>query len=313
MIVPKKTAYVGEIVPVQIRMGFDARVHPRLTEPPDITGQGFTAQKLQQSSQNLETINGRPFEVVTFKTAIAAARAGKFEVGPVKAKAQVVVPRRRNAPRSRSPFDLFDLDDPFSDPFFSNPFAQLGERRDIQISSDPVALEVKPLPPNAPPSFSGAIGSFTMATDAKPKSVQVGDPITVTTAISGRGNFDRVNAPLLEDDRGWHKYPPSSKFKQDDEVGISGTKTFEMVVSPNENKQSLPVLAFSYFDPAKEQYVTLHSEPTAITVQGGAAAPAVAAQPPSSSPARQPGGVRRFRIQPSRRTFSINSPSHRER
>ena len=285
LIVPKKTAYVGEIVPVQIRMGFDARVHPRLTEPPDITGQGFTSQKLQQSSQNLETINGRPFEVVTFKTAIAAARAGKFEIGPVKAKAQVVVPRRRNAPRSRSPFDLFDLDDPFSDPFFSNPFAQMGERRDIQISSDPVALEVKPLPSNAPPSFSGAIGSFTMATDAKPKSVQVGDPITVTTTISGRGNFDRVNAPLLEDDRGWHKYPPSSKFKQDDEVGISGTKTFETVVSPNENKQSLPVLAFSYFDPAREQYVTLHSEPMAITVQGGSVAPNVAAQPSSSSPA----------------------------
>lgn len=285
LIVPKKAAYVGEIVPVQIRMGFDARVHPRLTEPPDITGQGFTSQKLQQSSQNLETINGKPFEVVTFKTAIAAARAGKFEIGPVKAKAQVVVPRRRNAPRSRSPFDLFDLDDPFSDPFFSNPFSQFGERRDIQISSDPVALEVKPLPPNAPPSFSGAIGSFTMATDAKPKSVQVGDPITVTSTISGRGNFDRVNAPLLEDDRGWHKYPPSSKFKQDDEVGISGTKTFEMVVSPNENKQNLPVLAFSYFDPAKEQYVTLHSEPTAIAVQGGANPPAAAAQQPASSPA----------------------------
>src|SRR4029453_17485830 len=159
LIVPKKTAYVGEIVPVQIRMGFDARVHPRLTEPPDITGQGFTLQKLKQSSQNLETIKRRPFEVVTFKPAIGAARAGKFEIGPVKAKAQVVVPRRRNAPRSRSPFDLFDLDDPFSAPFLSNPFAQMGERRDIQISSDPVALEVKPLPPNAPPSFSGAIGN----------------------------------------------------------------------------------------------------------------------------------------------------------
>src|SRR5437763_9396719 len=284
LIVPKKTAYVGEIVPVQIRMGFDARVHPRLVEPPEITGQGFTAQKLQQSSQNLETINGRPFDVVTFKTAITAARAGKFEIGPVKAKAQVVVPRKRSAPRSRSPFDLFDQDDPFSDPFFSNPFAQFGERRDISISSDPVTLEVKPLPPNAPPSFSGAIGSFTMASDAKPKSVQVGDPITLTTSISGRGNFDRVNAPLLEDERGWHKYPPSSKFKQDDEVGISGTKTFEMVVSPNEKKQSLPPLAFSYFDPAKEQYVTLHSEPTAITVQGSATAPNVAAQQPSSSP-----------------------------
>src|SRR6266550_8496641 len=42
LIVPKKVAYVGEIVPVQIRMGFDPRVRPRLIEPPEITGQGFT-------------------------------------------------------------------------------------------------------------------------------------------------------------------------------------------------------------------------------------------------------------------------------
>jgi hypothetical protein len=273
LIVPSKTAYVGEIVPVQIRMGFDPRVQPRLIEPPEITGQGFTAQKLQQTGENTETINGRSYEVVMFKTAIAAARAGKFEIGPVKAKAQVVVPRRPRAPRSRprSPFDLFDQDDPFSDPFFSNPFSQLGERREVEIKSEPVALEVKPLPPNAPLSFSGAIGNFTMTTDAKPKSVQVGDPITVTTTISGRGNFDRVNAPVIEDERGWHKYPPSSKFKQDDEVGISGAKTFEMVLSPNEKKQGLPLLAFSYFDPVKEHYVTLHSEPIPINVQGGAA------------------------------------------
>ena len=286
LIVPKKTAYVGEIVPVQIQMGFDPRVRPRLIEPPEITGQGFTAQKLQESGQNSETINGRPYDVVTYKTAITAARAGKFELGPVKAKAQVLVPRARSAPRtrSRSPFDLFDLDDPFSDPFFSNPFAQMGERREVEIKSEPVALEVKPLPPNAPPSFSGAIGNFTMTTDAKPKSVQVGDPITVTTEIAGRGNFDRVNAPVVEDERGWHKYPPSSKFKQDDEVGLSGTKTFETVLSPNEKKQSLPLLAFSYFDPVKEQYVTLRSEAMPITVQGGTAATQNVATPqPASS------------------------------
>jgi len=273
LIVPSKTAYVGEIVPVQIRMGFEPRVRPRLVEPPEITGQGFTAQKLQQSAENTETISGRIYEVVTYKTAIAAARAGKFEIGPVKAKAQVVIPRRQSAPRSRgrSPFDLFDQDDPFSDPFFSNPFSQFGERREVEIKSEPVALEVKPLPPNAPASFSGAIGNFTMTSEAKPKTVQVGDPITVTNTISGRGNFDRVNAPIIEDERGWHKYPPSSKFKQDDEVGLSGTKTFEMVLSPNEKKQGLPLLAFSYFDPVKEQYVTLHSDPIPINVEGGAA------------------------------------------
>jgi hypothetical protein len=287
LIVPSKTAYVGEIVPVQIRMGFDPRVRPRLIQPPEIAGQGFTAQKLQQSAENTETISGRIYEVVTFKTAIAAARAGKFEVGPVKAKAQVVIPRRQSAPRTRgrSPFDLLDQDDPFSDPFFSNPFSQFGERREVEIKSEPVALEVKPLPPNAPASFSGAIGNFTMTSEAKPKTVQVGDPITVTNTISGRGNFDRVNAPIIEDERGWHKYPPSSKFKQDDEVGLSGTKTFEMVLSPNEKKQGLPLLAFSYFDPVKEQYVTLHSDPIPINVEGGAAG-AGASTTPATAAAR---------------------------
>ena len=297
LIVPSKTAYVGEIVPVQIRMGFDPRVRPRLIEPPEITGQGFTAQKLQQSAENTETISGRLYEVVTYKTAIAAARAGKFEIGPVKAKAQVVVPRRQSPPRSRgrSPFDLFDEDDPFSDPFFANPFSQLAERRNVEIKSEPVALEVKPLPPNAPLSFSGAIGNFTMSMDANPKTVQVGDPVTVTTTISGRGNFDRVNAPVVEDERGWHKYPPSSKFKQDDEVGLSGTKTFEMVLSPNEKKQTLPLLAFSYFDPVKAQYVTVRSEPIPIDVQGGAAvaqnagATQSAVPTPSTAATRPPG------------------------
>src|SRR5216110_1505392 len=284
LIVPKKSAFVGEMVPAQIRMGFDPRAHPQLIEPPEITGQGFTAQKLQQAGENLETINGRAYEVVTYKTAIAAARAGKFDLGPVKAKVQVLTPRRPTSPRSRSPFDLFNLDDPFSDPFFSNPFGQLGERREVEINSEPVAFEVKPLPQNAPASFSGAIGNFTMTTEAKPKSVQAGDPITVTSIISGRGNFDRVNAPAVEDDRGWHKYPPSSKFKNDDEVGISGTKTFEMVLSPNEKKPTIPLLAFSYFDPAKEQYVTLRSDPIAINVQGGALpAPAPVASQPAAS------------------------------
>jgi hypothetical protein len=123
-----------------------------------------------------------------------------------------------------------------------------------------------------------------MTTDVKPRTVQVGDPITVTTTISGRGNFDRVNGPVLEDERGWHKYPPSSKFKQDDEVGISGTKTFETILSPNEKKQSLPQLAFSYFEPVKGHYVTLHSEQIQINVEGGAAVAQNAGAPQQGSP-----------------------------
>ena len=287
LVVAKKDAYVGEMVPVEIRLGFDPRARGRLQEGPELTGQGFTTQKLQQPRENLETIGGRTYQVLTFKTAIAAARPGKFEIGPVTAKAMVIMPRRPSTTprtRPRSPFDLFNLDDPFSDPFFSDPFGAMGERIELPIQSESATLNVKPLPPNAPANFSGAVGNFTMTVDAKPKTVQVGDPITVTSTITGRGNFDRMNGPALEDERGWHKYPPSSKFKQDDDVGISGEKIFEMVLAPNEKKTAMPPLIFAYFDPAKENYVTLRSDPIPITVEGGAApAPSVATAP--SAPA----------------------------
>ncbi|HXY60773.1 MAG TPA: BatD family protein, partial [Chthoniobacterales bacterium] len=154
----------------------------------------------------------------------------------------------------------------------------------LPIRSDVVTFTVKALPPNAPANFSGAIGNFAMAVDAKPKDVQVGDPITVTATISGRGNFDRVSGPTLEDEHGWHKYPPSSKFNQDDDVGISGKKTFETVVAPNEKKTAVPPLAFSYFDPIKENYVTLRSDPVAVQVEGAAApAPNVGVGPSTGS------------------------------
>jgi oxygen tolerance protein BatD len=290
LVVPKKTAYVGEMIPVIVRLCFATRA--RLTDLPEITAQGFTTQKLQVPDQpTQETINGKEWEVFTFKTAISPTRAGKFEIGPVRASGLVSVPRRHGSSRSRSPFDMFDLDDPFlSDPFFRDPFGNLTQQQRVPVLSEPITLEVKPLPPNAPPSFTGAVGNFTMAAEAKPKAVAVGDPITLTVTISGRGNFDRMTAPVLEDENGWHKYPPSSKFKQDDDVGISGQKTFESVISPNDKKSAVPSLAFSYFDPAKEQYITLRSDPIAIQMQGGAAAtaassPASAAAPSSSATA----------------------------
>jgi BatD DUF11 like domain len=289
VVIPKKTAYVGEMIPVVIRVGFATSA--KLTDAPEINAQAFTVQKLLMPEPQLETIDGRRWEVFTFKTAIAATRPGTFQIEAQRAGAMVALPRSRlGSSRSRSPFDIFNLDDPFfSDPFFRDPFGNFTQQQKISISSEPVPLEVKPLPANAPPSFGGAIGHFTMATDAKPKTVQVGDPVTVTATISGRGNFDRVNAPVLQDDSGWHKYPPSSKFKADDDVGMSGDKTFEVVLSPNEKKSALPPLTFAYFDPVKEQYVTLRSDPIPLQVQGGssAAATAPAATPGISPPTSQ--------------------------
>ncbi len=291
LIVPKTSAYVGEIVPVEIRLGFNTRVRARLAEGPNLTGQGFTTQRMPEPKQSIETIDGITYQIVTFKTAIAAARSGKFEVGPVEAKALVQVPRSAGSSGSRSPFDIFGMNDPFSDPFFNDPFAGIPEQRQIEVKSQPATLDVKSLPSKAPASFAGAVGIFNLTTEVKPKSAQVGDPFTVTATVSGRGNFDRVTAPALADDRGWHTYPPSANFKADDDVGLSGSKTFEMVLTPNENKTAVPPLVWSYFDPLKESYVILKSDKLPVVVEGGAAPPpgaaiahASATPPPAARP-----------------------------
>lgn len=277
LVVPKTSAYVGEIVPVEIRLGFNTRVRAQLAEGPTVTGQGFTTQKMPEPKQSFETINGINYQIVTYKTAIAAAHSGKFDVGPVEAKALVQVPRRAGSGGSRSPYDVFGMNDPFADPFFNDPFAGIPEQRQIEMKSQPATLEVKSLPPNAPADFAGAVGIFNLATEVKPKNAQVGDPLTLTATLTGRGNFDRVTAPSLENDRGWHTYPPSANFKADDDVGLSGTKTFEMVLTPNENKTAVPPLVWIYFDPLKEKYVTLRSDKLPVLVEGGAAPAATAA------------------------------------
>jgi hypothetical protein len=133
-----------------------------------------------------------------------------------------------------------------------------------------------------------------MTMNVKPTMVEAGDPITITTTISGRGDFDRVTSPQLTDASGWKTYPPSAKFEGDDDVGISGTKTFQMAAIPRTNKTESPALEWSYFDPIKEQYVTLTAKGMPIKVEGvqqAPVAPVIAQQPKQPVPTPTPGAA----------------------
>jgi hypothetical protein len=79
---------------------------------------------------------------------------------------------------------------------------------------------------------------------------------------------------------------------------VSGTKSFEMAVVPEEKHTSMPVLEFSYFDPEAGKYVTLTSPAAPLIVEGDAvpkpppvspssvaAAPAPTPPPPQAPPA----------------------------
>ncbi|MEO5719864.1 MAG: BatD family protein [Chthoniobacterales bacterium] len=277
MILPKSVAYVGEMIPAQIKLGLNMRAPVEsLGAGIQIAGQGFTTQKMTEPRQTIENINGRSYQVFIVKTAISPARSGKLEIGPAEINPVVRVPR--GAPRN----PVMPRGGPFDDPFFNNlfndPAFAPSMPKEVHLKSEAGTLEVKPLPPNPPADFSGPVGTFIMNVDVSPKKAKVGDPVTVTATITGRGNFDRMTAPVLANENGWHKYPSSDNYKQDDDVGISGTKTFETVLSAKENKQSLPPLVFSFFDPVKETYVTLRSDEIPLQIDGGAAATATPAQ-----------------------------------
>ncbi len=266
LLLPKTTAYVGEMIPVELKLYVDARVRWQAAAMPTIEGEGFTKQKIPEPRRPEQiTKNGREYDVLVFKTAITPSKAGKISVGPGEIVYNAQVPRaRRNGPRSL--FDMFD-DDVFGDPFFA-------QTQQIKVQAKPVELTVKPLPAGKPPGFSGAVGKFEFSAEGSPSRVKIGDPVTMKLRVSGRGNFDRVEAPTMQETDGWRSYPPSSAFAKNasDEVGLSGIKTFEMAVIPEAPKTHLPKFAFSYFDPEAAKYVTLTSEPTPLKVEGSQAA-----------------------------------------
>src|SRR5205807_9682430 len=160
----KTSGYVGEMIPAIVRLGFNVRTPiESLGNGIEITGQGFTTQKMREPRQNVETINGKTFQTFTFKTAISPARSGKIQIGPAEVNPVVRIPRTSRNPGI--PRDLFNMNDPFFDNFFNDPAFAPSTPREIKLKSEPTMLEVKALPPNPPASFGGAVGLFTMATE----------------------------------------------------------------------------------------------------------------------------------------------------
>ena len=272
-VIPKTTLYVGEAVPAQLRLYVDSQVRWDLQQMPSASGDGFVLQKFPQPRKETVQREGRNYDLLIFKTALIPAKSGKLTVPATDVNFIAVLPQRRqrrNVPR------MPGFPDMFNDPFFDNAFSP---PQQVKTQTSALELDVKPLPPGKPKDFSGAVGLFTLTTKAAPVRVKAGDPITVTAEVSGIGSFDRMQAPHIAEEPGWRAYPPNSKFKQDDDVGISGVKTFETALIADSAKDHLPKIEFSFFDPVKEKYVTLTDESNLVTVEGTVPPPATAPAP----------------------------------
>ncbi len=303
LIIPKKTAYAGEVVPVELRFYFDTSYSTRVADPPTFTGEGFTVMNFPKPGPTRQQeIDGRIYEVVTFQSAITPVKAGTLEIPAATLQAQVQVPGRM--PQG--------MDDAFSS-FFGNMMPGM-EARNMEIRTKPSQLEVKALPTaGRPGEFSGAIGQFSLKSSATPKDAASGEPISLTVSVAGRGNFDGMSPPRLVEADDWKTYPPGETFRPSatDPIGYNGEKKFDFMIVARKDATLTPVGEFSFFDPAIEKYVTLKSSPVAVRAQGGGAPPptpaAVAAAPsptPSATAPKTPGPADELVAAVQRATFT---------
>ncbi len=279
MLVPRKSVYVGEVVPIEVRFYFSNQVGFKVAQDePQVSGEGFTVQKFSPAKQTEE----EGYHVLSFKTAITAVKSGDMPIPSVSLQTIARVP-------SHGPQGMDDL---FSQFFNGQAAPGFTDDRELKVESRPARLRVKALPAaGRPTDFSGAVGDFTISATADPLKAVAGDPVTLKVAITGRGNFDAMGEPTLENADGWRAYPPTDKFEKSDSIGFTGTKTFEMPMVAQRAQTRTPVAKFSYFDPVKEKYFTIDSEPVAVTAAAAEPTAAIAAAAASATPAASPSAT----------------------
>lgn len=258
LIVSKTNAVIGEPIPVEVHLYWQTAQDIRM---PQLNAEGFSVGQMPKPAQTRTQIGNTVYNLAVFKLAATPARAGDLTLGPVETSLTVLIPMN-NPRRSRDPFDAF----------FGG--GQQYQPRPTSLSSETVPMRISPLPAQgAPEGFNGAIGTYQLSVTAGPTNVAVGDPITVKVQITGRGPIDSLLYPAQTDWREFTTYPATSKSEPADELGLSGTRSFEQVIIPqNHEIKFLPPFKFSFYDPAQRSYRTLTGPNIPLTVRPSGAA-----------------------------------------
>lgn len=279
--VPKQEIYVGEVIPVDVQL-YVTRAEN--VQTPQLKADGFIIHKQVDQQKTQTQIGNIIYNVLPFKLAISAAKAGKLTLGPVQSSLDLLMRQQQ------------DPGDPFGS-FFGR-----YQARHMDLASPVVEMNVLPLPAtNAPPDFSGAIGAFSWTVAASPNTLNAGDPITLKIAITGQGNLDNLKLPEFN----WpdfKAYSPNSSVASDDPLGLMGTKSFEQVIVPQSaNVREIPAISLSYFDPEQKRYATLSHPAIPVKVApstAGSAQPTVLAPKGERDEAKERTDVVHIKLQP---------------
>ncbi len=148
---------------------------------------------------------------------------------------------------------------------------QLVKEKKAMFADSPILqITVRQLPEdNVPASFNGAIGEFNIRViPSSDTGVRVGDPITLSIEIVGRGTWEFVKSPPVHRFREVTDYFKVSKDPIAGEVSTDNTRKTFLVRMRVKSKtvKEIPAIPFTYFNLRAEKYVTVYSKSVPISV-----------------------------------------------
>lgn len=270
--VSKTNCYVGE--PIVASFKLYTRLHSETTVTDAPSFNGFSVSDLPVSNNaSMEKYNGRMYNVYTLrKVELYPLQPGKVTLDPVVSDNKVTFIKSQYA-NSQNNDDFFGMLENFGDAGI--PADGLVEKN-ITLKTPSVTISIKSLPTqDKPSSFRGAVGDFTISSSLAKNNITTDDAGNLKVTISGKGNIQLINAPVINWPAGIDGYDAQVKDNVDkSQVPMQGNKVFffPFTVSKAGNYK-IDSISFSYFDPESATYKTIHTSSLEIHVNKGTGIP----------------------------------------
>jgi BatD DUF11 like domain len=231
---------------------------------------------------------------VRFRTHAVASKPGTITLAPAQQDVRVA------GGRSDKWDDFFSMPDfampKFSIPNFSMPdlsdfFSHRG-MSEVTVGTDPVELQVRPLPQPAPAGFTGAVGDFTLESKLVPEQPQAGEPVTWTLTLKGTGNWGEVQLPARAIPSDMRTLQPKQQRHFNEGDRFTGSVSEDLVLIPNrQGRLQLEPVRFVYFNPQTQQYETAIARPPTLAVAPSAAPLQQTSSAPQQAVSRAPAAA----------------------
>ena len=147
--------------------------------------------------------------------------------------------------------------------------------KNVSAKSDPVTVQVRPLPEPLPANNIGTFKRLKVQTKASAKTAVTNEAIAVEITFNGEGNLKFIQEPQLNWPSEFEVFDPEVNDRINiTEQGESGSRTFRYVVIPRSpGTYQIPTIEGTWFNYLKRTYQTLQFEGPSITIERNESVP----------------------------------------